>query len=104
MPMLFVRCHACQQPFPGGIAHDEADKGKVQMLGVLERCPKCHDEGRYDTHEFFFPTGVHDNADKAVGPGLPPDAQPGTQSAGVAEAAAPEPAGNRDRAPTLGPA
>lgn len=94
MPMLFVRCHACHQPFPSGIAHDEADAGKVQMLGVIERCPKCGDEGRYDTHEFFFPKGVEDAADRAVKPGHPTE----TPSPGDAEGA-----GNRDRSPTLGP-
>lgn len=95
MPMLFVRCHACQQPFPSGIAHAEADAGKVQMLGILERCPKCHDEGRYDTHEFFFPKGVQDAADRAVPPGETAETAPPGDAEGV---------GNRDRSPTLGPA
>lgn len=102
MPMLFVRCHACHQPFPSGIAHEEADTGKVQMLGLLERCPKCRDESRYDTHEFFFPKGVEDAKDRAIGPGLPPEAQ--RESEPTASAMPPEPAGNRDRSPTIDPA
>lgn len=102
MPMLFVKCHACHQPFPSGIAHPESEAGKVQMLGVLERCPNCKNEGRYDTHEFFFPQGVEDAADAAVGPDVPKDARPAPEPEATADP--PEPAGNRDRSPTLGPA
>lgn len=101
MPMLFVRCHACHRPFPSGIAHAEADAGKVQMLGILERCPKCRDESRYDTHEFFFPQGVEDSADRAVGPAEPNEAQRSPEASDSSDP--PEPPGNQDRSPTLGP-
>lgn len=94
MPMLFVNCHGCHHPFPSGIAHAEADAGKVQMLGVIERCPKCKDESRYDTHEFFFPQGVRDADDQAVAPTTPPETEPPGDSEGI---------GNRDRSPTIGP-
>ncbi|MCI4336129.1 MAG: hypothetical protein L3K17_02900 [Thermoplasmata archaeon] len=99
--MLFVKCHACGHPFPSGIAHAEVDIGKVQMLGILERCPNCKNESRYDTHEFFFPKGVTDPEDRAIGPGLPEEAQRAPEPVPPEET--PEPAGNRDRSPNLTP-
>jgi hypothetical protein len=101
MPMLFVKCHACSHPFPSGIAHAEVDSGKVQMLGILERCPKCRNESRYDTHEFFFPKGVEDAKDTAVGPGDPEPTRHRAEPEVTPEPA--EPSGNRDRPPTLTP-
>jgi hypothetical protein len=58
MPTLFVTCHGCGKEYPSGIAHDETLVGKVQMFGVLMRCPTCKHESRYDTHEFHFPAGT----------------------------------------------
>ena len=55
MPMLFVNCHRCGRPFPSGIAPTAGVPGGVELLGVLERCPNCAEESRYNTHEYYFP-------------------------------------------------
>jgi hypothetical protein len=94
MPTLFVKCHACGHEFPSGVAHDVSEVGKVQLLGLLMRCPKCRSESRYVTHEFYFPPGVGDsdglNATDAAGEGaLPHDVAVGLR--------------NRERPPTLQP-
>jgi hypothetical protein len=54
MPMLFVRCHACQIDFPSGIAPVADVPGGVLLVNVLERCPACGDLTPYSTHEFHF--------------------------------------------------
>lgn len=72
MPTLFVKCHACGHEFPSGVAHDVSEAGKVQFFGLLMRCPKCHSETRYSTHEFYFPPGVTDSdgTEPSVAPGM----------------------------------
>jgi hypothetical protein len=72
MPMLFVNCHKCGQPFPSGIAPVDANRPNLELLGVLERCPHCGDLTKYMTHEFFAPklpeTGVADAPSDAMAP------------------------------------
>ncbi|HYK94204.1 MAG TPA: hypothetical protein VEY07_09245 [Thermoplasmata archaeon] len=55
MPSLFVRCHACRTGFPSGIAHNLGTPDGLELLGILEECPRCRHLDRYNTPEFFVP-------------------------------------------------
>jgi hypothetical protein len=71
MAMLFVRCHACHEPFPTGIAHDQSARGDLELLNVLEKCPRCGQTSRYATHEFYFPPNEPAQVDQPLDPGTP---------------------------------
>ena len=70
MPMLFVKCPKCGQPFPSGVAPTAGTPGGVALLEVLERCPSCAAEGRYNTPEYFFPEIAGPTSESPVTPPL----------------------------------
>ncbi|MCI4331407.1 MAG: hypothetical protein L3K19_06130 [Thermoplasmata archaeon] len=72
MPMLFVRCHVCHEPFPSGVAHNQTERGSLELLGVLEQCPRCGDLSGYVTHEFFFPSDEPAQVDRPTDASVPP--------------------------------
>lgn len=96
MPTLFVRCHRCGREFPSGIAPTDGELGRVELLGVLHRCPHCRDLSRYDTPEYYFPA----RAERPAGEPRPP-ATRADRSRTVHDVALPP--GPRHRPATLQP-